>query len=162
MIATPARHPSLRIAVSVRCRCGNTSACTVRLLAPAAAQALLTEGGAADLSADPAREELKQRALAELTEFAKESLVQGLYSQRKVLLEAQQKAQQELADLEARVGALHLSDRIHAYEKRIVELEKELESRGEEMRELTHTTLLLLRQKLEEEKERERKHSRYN
>ena len=133
-----------------------------RLLAPAPAQALLTEGGGADPGADPAREELKQRALAELTEFAKESLVQGLYSQRKVLLEAQQKAQQELADLEARVGALHLSDRIHAYEKRIVELEKELESRGEEMRELTHTTLLLLRQKLEEEKERERKHSRYN
>ena len=106
--------------------------------------------------------ELKERALAELTEFAKQSLVQGLFSQRNVLLETHQKAQLELAELEARLVSLHLSDRVQAYEKRIAELEKELESRSGEVRELTRATLLLLRKKLEEEKQLERKTGRFN
>ena len=104
-----------------------------------------------------APQELKERALAELTDFAKQSLVQGLYSQRTALLEAHQKAQQELAELEARVVALHLPDRIQAYEKRIAELEKELETRSDELHELTQATLQVLRQKLEEEKQKEQK-----
>ena len=108
------------------------------------------------------QEEMKERALAELTSFAKQSLVQGLYSQRVALLEAQQKAQQELAELENRLVALHLPDRIQAYEKRIAELEKELETRSDELRELTHATLQVLRQKLEEEKLKEEKTSRLN
>ena len=109
-----------------------------------------------------ASQELKERALADLTEFAKQSLVQGLYSQRNALLETQQKAQRELAELEARVVALQLPDRIQAYEKRIADLEKELETRSGEVQELTSATLLLLRRKLEEEKQLERKSSRLN
>ena len=136
---------------------------TPRLLPKGPNRALLTDGGgvSAEVDAD-AREELKQRALAELTDFAKESLVQGLYSQRQALLKAQQKAQQELAELEARLSALHLPDRVHAYEKRIAELETKLETRDDEMRELTSATLLLLRRKLEEEKQHVRERSRFN
>jgi hypothetical protein len=57
--------------------------------------------------------------------------------------------------LESRLSELNLPvhERIRAYEKRIAELEKELESRDEEMRELTRATLLLVKQKLEQERE---------
>lgn len=106
--------------------------------------------------------EIKERALAELTSFAKESLVQGLYSQRAALLETHQQAQKELADLEARVVALHLPERIEVYEKRIAELEAKLQSRNDELHELTQATLQLLRQKLEEEKQKQGRSERLN
>jgi hypothetical protein len=136
-------------------------------------------GGTTDLSA---AEEWKQRALVaeamagrqgqilreklmpELAEFAKQSLVQGLYAQRNALIETQQVAQKALVELEARLATLQLSlpERIRAYEQRIGELEKEVETQGEEMRELTRATLVLVRKKLEDERERERTTSRFN
>jgi hypothetical protein len=143
--------------------------------APQSALARLT--GPADDPTDPsAVEEWKQRAIAaeamagrqgqmlreqlmpELAEFAKQSLVQGLYAQRNALIETQLVAQQALVELEARLATLQLSlpERIRAYEKRIGELEKEVETQGEEMRELTRATLVLVRKKLEDERERER------
>jgi hypothetical protein len=134
---------------------------TRKLLTPSPAYGLLTDGNAA-VTGDPAEQELKQRALDELTEFAKQSLVQGLYSQRNALLEVQQKAQQELAQLEARLVSFRLPERVDAYERRIAELEKELETRSDEMREFARATLLLLRQKLEEEKEHGGERSRFN
>jgi hypothetical protein len=99
---------------------------------------------------------LRDKVGPELAEFAKQALVQGLYTQRNALLETQCNAQQALIELEHRLAELHLPvpDRIRAYETRIAELEKELETRGEEMRELTQATLLLVRQKLEQERER--------
>jgi hypothetical protein len=102
---------------------------------------------------------LGEKVGPELVEFAKETLVQGLYTQRNALIETQRRAQQALVDLEARLGELHLpvAERIDAYEKRIAELEKELETRGDEMRELTRATLLLVREKLEQEKAREQR-----
>ena len=77
-----------------------------RLLPPASAHALIADSATAPTVVDTAADQkLKERALAELTEFAKQSLVQGLYSQRNALLETQQKAQRELAELEARLVA---------------------------------------------------------
>lgn len=96
--------------------------------------------------------DMKERALAELTDFAKQSLVQGLYSQREALLQAHQQARQELAELEARIVSLRLPDRIRAYEQRIAELEGDLASRSDELREVTRATLDVLRQKLAAEK----------
>lgn len=116
-------------------------------------------GGAAGARDD---KEIKERALADLTDFAKQSLVQGLYSQRAALLEVHKKAQHELAELEARVVALHLPERIQAYEKRIEELETQLATRGDELRELTHATLEVLRRKLAEEKQKQDKPNRFN
>ena len=110
----------------------------------------------------PVDPEMRERALADLTDFAKQSLVQGLYTQRAALLEVHQKAQEELAALEARVVALRLPERIAAYEKRIAELEGELATRGDELRELTMATLNVLREKLEEEKKKEIKPTRFN
>ena len=117
--------------------------------------------GEKSLSSD-VQQEVRDRALAELTSFAKESLVQGLYSQRAALLETHKKAQQELAELETRVVALRLPERIQAYEKRIAELEARLEDRDDELHELTQATLGLLRQKLSEEKLKEARSNRLN
>lgn len=105
-----------------------------------------------------------EAAIAELTAFAKQSLVQGLYEQRNALIETQKQAQQALVELEQRLAALHLpqQERIRAYERRITELEKELETRGEEVRELTQATLLLVRRKLEEEKVPGRRREQFN
>ncbi len=91
-----------------------------------------------------------EKVVSELTEFAKQRLVQGLYSQRKELAETQQKAQEELALLEARLSSLHLplKERVQAYERRIAELEKDLNTREGEMNELIRATLLLVREQL--------------
>lgn len=107
---------------------------------------------------------LREKLMPELAEFAKQSLVQGLCAQRNALIETQQVAQQALVELESRLAALQLSlpERIRAYEKRIGELEKEVETQGEEVRELTRATLVLVRKKLEDERERERTTGRFN
>ncbi len=97
-------------------------------------------------------DELKRQALNELKDFAKESLVQGLYSQRTVLLEAQKQAAQEVVKLEMSLMSMRLPERIQGYEQRIAELENQLASREGELREMTLTTLQVLRQKVAEEK----------
>ena len=98
---------------------------------------------------------LHEKVGPELAEAAKQALVQGLYNQRNALIETQRKAEQALAELEQRLAELQLpvSDRIRAYEQRIAELEKELNTRGEEMRELIQATLLLVKEKLARERE---------
>ena len=113
---------------------------------------------AAEAMAGKQGEMLREKIMPELAEFAKQSLVQGLYTQRNSLLETQQKAQLALADMESRLATLQLplQERIRAYEKRIAELEKEVETQGEEMRELTRATLTLVRRKLEDERAVER------
>jgi hypothetical protein len=126
------------------------------------APAQLGSGDERAVAGAPVDPQMRERALADLTDFAKQSLVQGLYTQRAALLEVHQKAQEELAALEAWVVALRLPERIAAYEKRIAELEGELATRGDELRELTLATLNVLREKLEEEKKKEVKPSRFN
>ena len=98
---------------------------------------------------------LKEKVGPELVQFAKETLVQGLYNQRNALLETQAQAKQTLTELEKRLSELKLpsQERILVYEKRIAELEKQLESRNDEMRELTRATLVLVQEKLVQERE---------
>ena len=96
---------------------------------------------------------LREKLMPELTEFVKQSLVQGLAAQRDALLAMQQQAMHSLIEMESRLAALQapMQDRIRAYETRITELEKEISVQGTEMRELTRTILQLMRKKLEEE-----------
>jgi hypothetical protein len=122
---------------------------------------------AAEAMAGKQGEILREKMMPELTEFAKQSLVQGLYAQRNVLIETQRKAHLALSELESRLNAVQspLHERIRAYEQRIAELEKEVETQGEEMRELTRATLVLVRKKLEDERRGEptpRLQSRFN
>jgi len=130
--------------------------------APVMAQLPAHRPEAARLEPNSVPKELREQALAELTSFAKESLVQGLFSQRAALLEAQKQAQQELAQLEARLATLDVSDRILAYETRIADLERQVASRGEQVEGLTKATLQLLRKKLAEEKQRESAGTHFN
>jgi hypothetical protein len=108
-----------------------------------------------DAVADASGGMLREKLAAELALFAKQSLVQGLYSQRGKLLETQEQARMELAELEARLAALHLplQERVRAYEVRIAQLEKQLETRDDEMRNIIHATLLLVQERLEKAKE---------
>ena len=96
---------------------------------------------------------LREKLMPELTEFVKQSLVQGLAAQRDALLAMQQQAMHSLIEMESRLAALQapMQDRIRAYETRITELEKEISVQGTEMRELTRTILQLMRKKLEDE-----------
>ncbi len=98
---------------------------------------------------------LREKLMPELTEFVKQSLVQGLAAQRDALLAMQQQALQSLLEMETRLANLNapLQERIRAYESRIAELEKEISQQGAEMRELTRTILQLMRKKLETEQE---------
>ncbi len=98
---------------------------------------------------------LREKLMPELLDFAKQSLVQGLYAQRSALIETQQMAQKTLEELEGRLAALQLplAERIRAYEQRIAELQKEVATQGENVRELTCATLELVRKKLESERD---------
>jgi hypothetical protein len=133
-------------------------------LDPASAEEWRQRALTAEAMAGKQGQMLREKIMPELTEFAKQSLVQGLYTQRNSLLETQRKAQLALAELESRLAGLQLplQERIHAYEKRVAELEKEVETQGEEMRELTRATLMLVRKKLEDERENERTRGRFN
>lgn len=106
--------------------------------------------------------EMKEQALAELTSFAKESLVQGLFTQRAALLEAQKQAQEELAQLEARLTNLDVTERLRVYEARVQELERQLATRGDEVEGLTKATLQLLRQKISDAREQAASTPRFN
>ncbi|HEY6167756.1 MAG TPA: hypothetical protein VI454_06930, partial [Verrucomicrobiae bacterium] len=84
----------------------------------------------------------------------KDKLVNELLSQRKDLIETQRQAEADIAALEARLENLHapLQARLDAYEQRIVELEKDLATRGDENRELISATITLMKQRLAAEK----------
>jgi hypothetical protein len=98
---------------------------------------------------------LQEKVGPELVEFAKDTLVQGLYQQRTSLIETQARAQEALNDLEKKLIEmdLPLRERVKAYEKRIAELEKDLGSRSDEMRELTRATLALMKKRMEDARE---------
>jgi hypothetical protein len=119
---------------------------------------------AAEAMAGKQGQMLREKMIPELAEFAKQSLVQGLFAQRNALIETQHKAHQALAELEARLNTVQAPwhERIRTYETRIAELEKEVETQGEEMRELTRATLTLVRRKLEDERQGGQLHSRFN
>jgi hypothetical protein len=85
-----------------------------------------------------------------LAQWLKQKLVRGLITQRSQLLNTQQTAEAEVAELERRLAQVHapLEERLGAYEKRIAELERELAAKGEENRELIKAKIALTRQKL--------------
>jgi len=122
-------------------------------IAPAPADALRSLAPGSLM--EPDAQALREKIASDLTEFAKQKLVQELYSQQKELAETQKKAQQALVEMEARLAALHLpvQERIRAYENRISELDRELATRHGEMRDLIQATLLLVRARLQEAKE---------
>ena len=84
----------------------------------------------------------------------KEKLVGNLVSQREQMLETQQSAAAEMAELEKRLNELHapLQERLRVYETRIADLEKALAAKGEENRELIRAKIEMMRKQLETER----------
>jgi hypothetical protein len=84
----------------------------------------------------------------------KEKAVRSLVTQRSEMLNAQQAAAVEMAELERRLNELQtpLQDRLRAYESRIADLEKALAAKGEENRELIRAKIELMRKQLETER----------
>ncbi len=95
----------------------------------------------AEQRAQRATDAVRDGLLPHLAEVLKTRLVQGLVSQRADLLEAQQRAAAEVAELERRLDQVHapLQERMKAYEQRIGDLERQLAQRGGDQRETPRT-----------------------
>jgi hypothetical protein len=93
-----------------------------------------------------------------LARALKEALVQELAIQRKELLQAQQLAAAEIAQLSLHLDELKapMQERLRSYETRIQELEKELTARSEENRVLLQLKIEMVRHQLEIERSRNR------
>jgi hypothetical protein len=93
-----------------------------------------------------------------LAQAVKEALVLELAGQRKELLQAQQIAAAEIAQLTQHLDELRapIQERLHSYETRIQELEKELAAKNEENRELLKLKIEMLRHQLAVEGTRNR------
>jgi hypothetical protein len=111
-------------------------------------RALIAEGKA---------ERAQQAIRSGVMGWMRERILQNLFRQRERLLTAQEKAEQEMRELEQRLGQLQapLQDRIRAYERRIEELERELAEKGEENRQLIGARIAVARQQLRTERERD-------
>jgi membrane-associated HD superfamily phosphohydrolase len=96
--------------------------------------------------------------IAQLARWFSDKMTQKLIAQRSELLDAHQKAAMEMAELEARLVKVHapLQERLQAYQRRIVELEKELLIKGEENRELIKAKIQIVRKQMEIEREKNR------
>ena len=96
---------------------------------------------------------LRTNVFPHLVEWLKSKLVRGLLTQRAHLLSTQQKAEQDLADLEARLAKVHapLEERLQLYRQRIDDLQRELLAKGQENRELIRAKIELTRKRLEAE-----------
>ncbi|MCU0783759.1 MAG: FHA domain-containing protein [Verrucomicrobia bacterium] len=113
---------------------------------------------AAERRAERAHAAIRSGVLSQLALWLRHTFVQGLISQRLQMLDAQQSAAAEMAELERRLDELHapLQERLRSYEQRIAELEKSLAVKGEENRELLRARIHMTRQQLETQRARNR------
>jgi len=133
-------------------------------LPPAAGPLTATDGlwQQRALEAERRAEQALAAARAELAPHLaralREALVQELAVQRKELLQAQQIATAEIAQLAQHLDELKapMQERLRSYEMRIQELEKELAARSEENRELLKLKIEMVRRQLEVERSRNR------
>jgi len=112
----------------------------------------------AEERAQRAQDMVRAGLLAHLAQWLSDRLTRKLVTQRAQLMDAHQKAAIEMAELEARLMKIQapLQDRLQAYERRIAELEKDLQMKGEENRALTRAKIQLIRKQLEMEREKSR------
>jgi hypothetical protein len=94
--------------------------------------------------------DLRASVAPHLARLLADKLVRKLLSQRSSLLDTQETAAAEMAELEARLEKMHapLQDRLRAYESRIVELEQELARKGAENQELIKLKIALARNQM--------------
>ena len=100
---------------------------------------------------------LRSSVLPHMAKWMMNELVQRLLSQRSAMVTSHDKAEKEVADLARRLDQLHapLEERLHAYERRIAELEAELAAKGQQNAELIKAKIETTRKKLEVERGQE-------
>jgi hypothetical protein len=164
------------IPVKVVCVCGQKYAFEVqprdgRMPAPVACPVCKRDGTAEAnriiaslLAADPrtlpppsvnaALNAVQSTLAPHLVDALKQAVVKELAAQRRELLAAQQAATAELTELAQRLEAVQtpLLERLHAYEQRVGELERELADQTKENRELLKLKIDMLREKIESER----------
>jgi len=94
---------------------------------------------------------VRDGVLPELTRWFKQQFVQRLAGSAKMLVETQRLAALQVAELERKLQEVKgpIQERLKAYEQRIIELERDLEAKGAENRELLKATIRLARERLE-------------
>lgn len=100
---------------------------------------------------DPA---VRASLMPHLAQWLSLGIFQRLLSQRSSMIDHQKQAEQEMVRFEERLLRLQapLHDRLRAYEQRIVELERQLDTKAEENRELIRAVIVTTRRKLEAER----------
>ncbi len=118
---------------------------------PVPALAMERSGPGAGMFADP---EIRAGLMPHLARWLSMGLFQRLLSQRSSMIDHQKRAELEMARFEERLQKLHapLHERLRAYEQRISELEKQLDSKAEENQELIRAVIATTRRKLEAER----------
>jgi hypothetical protein len=108
----------------------------------------------AERRAEQAQAAARANLAPHLAQVLKETVVQELATQRRELLKAQEEAALEIAGMIRRFDSVQapLQERLHSYEARIQELEKELTALNEENRELLKLKIEMIRHQLEVER----------
>lgn len=101
--------------------------------------------------------EIRARLLPELRQWVKRHFLQRLLQSNATLTETQRQAALRVAELEQRLEEIKgpLENKLKVYEQRIAELERELEAKGAENRELLEATIKMARARLEAQRHRE-------
>jgi len=136
-----------------------------RLPAPALAGALAVQSRevsenwrrralAAEQRADKAQAVIRAGLTSHLAQWMSDSLVQKLLLQRAQLIDVQRKAVSQMDRLEERLETVQtrMQDRLLAYEQRIAELERELDTKDAENRELIKAEIQEIKRRRELER----------
>ena len=109
---------------------------------------------AAEARAEKATALLRARLMPQMARWMMGELIQRLLAHRSDLVHSQQRAEEDVAELEKRLEKIHapLAERLAAYEKRIADLERELAAKGEENKELIEAKIESARKKLATER----------
>jgi 7TM-HD extracellular len=118
----------------------------------------------AEQRAEKAQSAARSGLLSHLTRSLSNMFVQKLLTQRSEQLEAQQKATAEVDQLGGRLDVLQsrMQERIAAYEKRIQDLERELETQNEANRELIKAEIRAVQRQLKNEQSQSQTGARFN
>jgi hypothetical protein len=108
----------------------------------------------AERRAEQAQAVTRANLAPHLAQVLKETVVQELAVQRRELLKAQEEATMEIAAMIHRLDSVQapLKERLHSYEARIQELEKDLTVLNEENRELLKLKIEMIRRQVEVER----------
>ena len=110
----------------------------------------------AEHRAHEAHEVIRRGTWKQFSHWLRRRFVRRLITDRTQLLDSQQAAADEMAELERRLDELHapLQDRLRTYELRVAELEKSLAQKDSQSRDLIQAKIRLTRQHLEAERAR--------